>query len=291
MPSAVCDGITTRYEIFGEGPPLLMLAPGGFNATIENWTSFGIYRRLELLGRLPSAYACIAFDKRESGSSGGRLEALTWEKYARQARGLLDHLGIESAHVIGGCIGCSIGVAFAAAHPERTRSVVLYSPAGGAAYRTKQVRRFSEHLAYVEQRGLAGVVELARSGAASFAQDPRVGPWASVLRAEPEFRQEYERADPAEYRELVGETAHALFDRETMPGANAASLTPLEMPALVVPGDDENHARSAALYLAEHLRSCELWDLPPAEQAANNAPARILDFLHNSDSPRSSAAI
>jgi hypothetical protein len=29
MPTAVIDGISTRYEIVGSGPPLLMYAPGG----------------------------------------------------------------------------------------------------------------------------------------------------------------------------------------------------------------------------------------------------------------------
>jgi hypothetical protein len=35
MSTAVIDGIATRYEIVGSGPPLLMYAPGGFNAVVE----------------------------------------------------------------------------------------------------------------------------------------------------------------------------------------------------------------------------------------------------------------
>jgi hypothetical protein len=35
MPTAVIDGIVTRYEVVGSGPPLLMYAPGGFNAVVE----------------------------------------------------------------------------------------------------------------------------------------------------------------------------------------------------------------------------------------------------------------
>jgi len=131
MPTAVCDGIRTRYEVAGSGPPLLMFSPGGFNATIENWTSFGIYERLDLLDHLTRNYTCITFDKRESGQSGGRVERITWDAYARQGLDLLEQLEIERAHVMGGCIGCSIAAAFAVAHPERVTSMVLYSPAGG----------------------------------------------------------------------------------------------------------------------------------------------------------------
>ena len=43
MPIADIDGIATRFEVIGNGPPLLMFSPGGFNATIEQWSSLGIY--------------------------------------------------------------------------------------------------------------------------------------------------------------------------------------------------------------------------------------------------------
>jgi hypothetical protein len=35
MPTAIIDGIATRYEVIGSGLPLLMYAPGGFNAVVE----------------------------------------------------------------------------------------------------------------------------------------------------------------------------------------------------------------------------------------------------------------
>lgn len=94
MPVAVVDGIATRYEVAGSGPPLLMFSPGGFNAVASNWTSFSVYGRLGLLGHLSRAYTCITFDRRESGASGGRLQRITWRDYAAQGRGLLAHLGL-----------------------------------------------------------------------------------------------------------------------------------------------------------------------------------------------------
>ena len=39
-----------------------------------------------------------------------------------QGRGLLDHLGFDEAHLMGGCMGCSSVIAFAVAHPERPLS-------------------------------------------------------------------------------------------------------------------------------------------------------------------------
>jgi pimeloyl-ACP methyl ester carboxylesterase len=291
MPTAVCDGIETYYETFGSGPPLLLFSPGGFNATIENWRSFGIYARLELLGRLPSAYTCIAFDKRESGRSGGRVERLTWDAYAAQGAALLDHLGIERAHVMGGCIGCSIALAFSVAQAERVSSLVLYSPAGGPRYRMTQHARFAEHLEYIEENGLPGVVALAAQSGATFAQDPRLGPWVSTIRSDPAFAEAYGRQEPEAYRAIVESSVSALFDRDTVPGPPPEQLIALELRALVVPGRDPSHATSGARYLEECLEGAEYWDVPPEEQTAETAPARVLQFLAMSDSPRSSAAI
>jgi pimeloyl-ACP methyl ester carboxylesterase len=291
MPTAVCDGISTHYEVSGSGAPLLLFSPGGFNGTIENWTTFGIYKRLNLLAHLTQHYTCITFDKRESGSSGGRVERITWNDYAAQGLGLLDHLEIERAHLLGGCVGCSIVAALAVANAERVSGMVLYSPAGGPKYRMTQHARFAEHLAFVRDHGLAAVVALAGSHDKTFSQDPRVGPWASVVRSDRAFADDYARFDPDRYRELVSETARTLFDRDTVPGAEPEQLLALELPALVVPGQDENHATSAARYLEECLPRSEYWDVPVSEQTEQTAPSRVLEFLQSSDSPRSSAAI
>jgi pimeloyl-ACP methyl ester carboxylesterase len=69
MPSVVIDGIETHYEIVGSGPPILMFSPGGFDATLEKWTTLGVYKRIKLLDHLPKKFSCIIFDKRETGRS------------------------------------------------------------------------------------------------------------------------------------------------------------------------------------------------------------------------------
>jgi pimeloyl-ACP methyl ester carboxylesterase len=285
MPAAVADGIPTRYEVAGSGPPLLMFSPGGFDSTLESWRTVGIYRRLALLEQLTAHYTCITFDRRESGRSGGRVERLSWSHYVAQAIGLLDHLGIERAHLMGGCVGCSTAAAMAVAHPDRVRSMVLFSPAGGVKYRLKQQDRFAQHLAYVtaaqvQAHGLDVVVALVRGTDAGFAADPRVGPWNSVIRTDPAFAEAFAKQDVARYALVVNGTARLMFDRDTVPGAEPEDLLRLDVPALVVPGQDESHAPSAARYLQECLPRVEYWDVPVAEQTRETAPARVLEFLY-----------
>jgi len=279
MPVVELDGITTRYETVGEGPALLMFSPGGFDSSLENWTTFGRYRDLGFVEAFASSYTCVLFDRRESGRSGGRVERLSWERYVTQALGLIDHLGLDRVHAMGGCVGCSTAAALAVAAPERVRSLVLFSPAGGPRYRQAQHRRFVQHRAFAAEHGLRAVVDLARSTSAGFSKDPRVGPWAAPLRTDDAFAASYAALDPVRYELLLTGPVDGLFDRDTVPGVEPEDLMTLDVPALIVPGQDASHAPSAARYLQECLPVHDYWDVPVSAQTPSGAQARILSFL------------
>jgi pimeloyl-ACP methyl ester carboxylesterase len=259
-----------------------MYAPGGFNATVESWRTQGIYASLKLLDHLPKQYTCIAFDRRECGQSGGRIERVTWAHFVAQGKGLLDHLGVARAHLIGGCMGCSPVTAFAVAHPQMVLSMVLFWPVGGPKYRINTHQRFAEHLAFVQQSGLAAVVELVRKDGKPFGADPRGGPWASVIRHDRAFADALAKQSVAAYRAAVTGTMRALFDRDTAPGAEPEDLMRLDTPALIIPGQDASHATSAARYLQECLPKSQYWDVPVTQQTEAATAARILEFLRGS---------
>jgi pimeloyl-ACP methyl ester carboxylesterase len=281
VSTAVVDGIVTRYEAAGSGPPLLMFSPGGFNATLDSWETHGLYQRTRMLAQLRERFTCITFDKRESGLSGGRVERVRWTDYVNQGVGLLDHLGYGRVHVMGACVGCSIATLLATTHPDRVAGMVLYSPAGGPKYRRKQHARFAAHLAYVAEHGLTGVAKLAGATEAGFSDDGRVGPWVSVLRSDPEFAARYVGFDVDRYETVVAGMSRLLFDRDTVPGAEPEDLLALGIPTLIVPGEDSSHAPSAARYLRECLPASQYWDMPVAEQTADTAPARVIAFLES----------
>ncbi len=279
MPFATIDGISTRYETIGEGLPLLMFSPGGFDATLEKWSSLGVYAKIKPLEHLAKKYRCIIFDRRECGQSGGRVERVTWADYVAQGKGLLDHLNIKQAHLMGGCMGCCPVTAFAVAHPEATLSMILYWPVGGAKYRISGHQRFAEHLAFVHQHGLDAVVALVAKDGKPFGGDPRGGPWASVVRHDSAFAARYARQNVEHYKLIVSAIARTLLDRDTAPGAEPEDLLRLNIPTLVVPGRDASHATSAARYLEECIPGAEYWDMPAADQTDANAPQRLLEFL------------
>lgn len=278
MPTVDLHGIPTHYEVVGSGPPLLMFSPGGFNAALDNWSGMSVYAKVRPLDTLAKSFSCIVFDRREAGQSGGRVERLTWSSYVDQGVALLDHLGHDRAFLMGGCQGCSPVVALASAHPRRVAGMVLFWPAGGPRYRISTQARFAQHLGFLRQVGLAGVVEEAGRSGQHFGQDSRLGPWARLLQRDPDFAAAYTDLDVERYEAIVAATGRTLVDRDTVAGAEPEDLLQLVIPALIIPGADPSHATSAARYLQECLPNSRYWDVAPADQT-DGAAARIADFL------------
>ena len=279
MPVAVIDGIATRYEVLGEGPSLLLYSPGGFDATVEKWSTQGVYATIKPVEALSRSYRCILFDRRECGQSGGRVERVTWADYVRQGKGLLDHLGVKQAHLLGGCMGCGPVAAFGVMYPEIALSLILFWPVGGAKYRMSSHQRFAEHLAFVAQNGLAAAADLVAKEGKSFGADPRGGPWASVLRHDKAFAADYVAQDVERYKRIVVGMGRTLVDRDTAPGAEPEDLLNVKIPTLIVPGNDAAHATSAARYLQECIPQADYWDAPVPAQTQSAAQAKLVGFL------------
>ncbi len=108
MPFATLDGIKTHYVKQGSGPVLLMMAPRGFESTLQSW-EHGKWKEMNAIEALSRHFTVVAYDRREAGLSGGRVEVLTWKVFAQHAKLLLEHLDIEKAFVLGVCMG--VGVA------------------------------------------------------------------------------------------------------------------------------------------------------------------------------------
>ena len=129
MPTAVIEGLNVNYVVKGSGPHLLMLAPGGFNSIIEKWGG-GVWGEMDALNSLAQHFTLIAYDRREAGASGGRVEKLTWAHFARQGHALLDHLGVDKFFVMGFCIGNPLIWNLLQRAPGRIVAAVSAQPSG-----------------------------------------------------------------------------------------------------------------------------------------------------------------
>ena len=279
MPFATIDGIKTNYQVTGSGTPLLMLAPGGFDSSIMRCSASGAWKELQPLNALADHFQVIAYDRREAGDSGGRLEALNWECYVKQAMGLLDHLGIESAYVLGGCMGVSVALAIGHAVPKRVRGLLLHWPVGGYRWMHKGRGFFDGHIAYVREHGLAAALARAKELKTFWRGDPSGGPFSAALANDAVLADAFVNQDMANYIRILERSRDTLFN-DTMPsGASGDQVMQMQAPACIMSGNDSAHAHSAAVALHELLPKSQLSPIMPPQQTGAAVGAWIRESI------------
>jgi pimeloyl-ACP methyl ester carboxylesterase len=120
----VNDGASIAYQVFGEGPDLVLIE--GFTTNVEvQWEHPAIARFLRRLG---SVCRVAVLDKRGTGLSErlGLGEAPPLEQRADDVRAVMDATGMERATVFGSSEGGSLSILLAATHPERVERLVLH---------------------------------------------------------------------------------------------------------------------------------------------------------------------
>jgi 3-oxoadipate enol-lactonase len=116
------DGTRIHYQVTGRpgAPPILFIQ--GLGADKNGWN----------LQRLATApwYRAVALDNRGAGRSDKPHGIYDLEQMADDAVAVLDHAGVETAHVVGASMGGAISQIVAVKYPERTRSLTLACTAG-----------------------------------------------------------------------------------------------------------------------------------------------------------------
>jgi pimeloyl-ACP methyl ester carboxylesterase len=277
---ATIDGIRIHYEVQGRGTPLLMFAPGGFGSTIARWTAAGgkrEWQETDGLATLTKHFRTIAYDRREAGLSGGRIEPIGWDHYVREAKALLDLTGEKRALVLGSCMGAGLATAFAVRHPEVCLGLYLHWPVGGYRWMMKGHTHFRRHMDFVRANGFAAVVKRAPEKR-SFWEDAEIGPWGPPTIHDAHFAAQYVKQDMDRYFAICEHTRDALFN-DTMPsGASGAELETMRIPAFIQSGNDASHAHSASCARKELMPEAELWDVLPPHQNGANTLEQILRF-------------
>ncbi len=89
--------------------------------------------------RLNDKFRVIAPDQRGHGQTTQAATGYDWQSLAGDADGLLDHLGIDQAAVLGHSWGCNVGINLAARFPDRVSALVMID--GGTAGEVPARRR------------------------------------------------------------------------------------------------------------------------------------------------------
>jgi len=121
MPTAQVGDLSIYYEIKGEGKPMVL--HHGLAGSLEQWQ----HAKDTLVGL---GYRVIAFDQRGHGRTSEGTKPFTIAQLAEDMGGLMDHLKIPRATIIGHSMGGRTALLFAMDRPERVERLIL-NCAGG----------------------------------------------------------------------------------------------------------------------------------------------------------------
>ncbi|WP_322818801.1 alpha/beta fold hydrolase [Tepidiforma sp.] len=235
MPFAVCNGVRLYFEVHGEGEPLLLVA--GQGSDHHGWDP--------VLEDFARRFQVIVYDHRGTGWSDKPSEPrYTTRLLAADAIGILDHLGIERAHVYGISMGGRICQWLAIDGAERVGAVVLGCTTPGDAHGVRRPPEVDEAM-----RNPPADPE----AAARFLAEEMVSPgW---LAAHPEYleflRERARNPLPAYVRRLHYEASQAHDTWERLPEIRA--------PVLVIHGtQDRINPTANAELLASRIPGAEL---------------------------------
>jgi class 3 adenylate cyclase len=114
------------YQVFGEGEVDLLWVPASGDCIELRW-DYPPYA--DFLFWLGAQARVISFDRRGAGASDSPSgETLpSWERWADDARAVLDAVGSERAVIAGSADSGPTAILFAASHPARTQGLILIS--------------------------------------------------------------------------------------------------------------------------------------------------------------------
>lgn len=116
--------VSVAYQVTGEGNHIdVVYAPGTVSHLLLAWDSPLERKQIERVSRFSRL---IRFDKRGTGMSDRMAKVATLEERTDDIRAVMDAAGSQQAVILGRSEGGSMACLFAATHPERVRSLIVW---------------------------------------------------------------------------------------------------------------------------------------------------------------------
>ena len=217
MRHAQVNGIKIAYDVRGSGPPLVLIM--GYRLSSLAWP-------LDFIKALAERFTVVFFDNRGTGTSDKPTFGYELSNMAKDVRGLMDHLKIARANVLGYSMGGAIAQELVCRYPERVLSLVLCATLCGgrrAVYARPTVISIMHDL-----DGLDPVAAARRIWTVTY--EPKYLA-ANVDKVEQQMRRELETPTPLHAADLQFQ---AFVDFDT-----SEALPSVRSPTLIMTGDGD----------------------------------------------------
>lgn len=201
-------------------------------------------------------FRCVAIDFKGHGHSDEPRSGMTMLEHAEDYGKVMDHLGIESAVLVGLSMGGMAAMPFALAHPSRVRALVLLDtsaePEPGAARAKNQALAVTARLFGISDFIMKRVNDLMWSRRFQLERPDLVSEWSTRVKALPRR---------AVYRAVV-----SVMGRKAI----GPRLADIRCPTLVIVGDEDKATPPATnRHIADTIPGAEFTLLPRTGHIAN----------------------
>jgi class 3 adenylate cyclase/pimeloyl-ACP methyl ester carboxylesterase len=269
------DGVHIAYQVIGEADLDLVVVPGFISHVEAQWEEPRLAR---FLRRLASFSRLIMFDKRGTGMSDRTDRLPDVDRRMLDIQAVMDAVGSREAALFAISEGGPMAILFAAAHPERTRALVLW----GSYARISQAPDYEIGLPKEALRESAAHME------AAWGTGVALGAWAPSVAGDPAARTTFARfqrlaASPGAAVELLT----SLADIDVRP-----ALPLVHAPTLVLHRNGEQMVDVVqARYVAERIPGARLVEFDGTDhfwftEDADAVVDEIEEFLTGSRLPR-----
>ena len=246
MPTANVRGVNINYKVLGTHGPWVALSPGG-RRDISG---------IELLASevAKRGHRVVIFDRRNCGASDVVIDGneSEYEIWADDIHELLSQLGALPAFVGGSSSGCRTALLFALRHPESVRGLLLWRVTGGRfACERLAEEYYGQFIEAAKKGGMAAVCEMEH--------------WKERIEAKPENRAALMKMTPERFITVMSHWREYFLKGADLPviGAGEADLKSIQVPACVVPGNDNTHGRQTGENLGRLMKRSEVHVLFP----------------------------
>jgi pimeloyl-ACP methyl ester carboxylesterase len=203
------SGVQIRYVEQGAGESIVFVH--GRGGEIVTWVTSGV------LENFTKDYHVIALDLRGHGRSG---KPHAPKQYGREMGldiiRLLDHLGVQQAHIVGYSLGANIAAQLLATHPDRFVTATLAASAGRFSWTAEDDKMFEQEASEIERDGVS------RSAILRLAPPNEPQP----TEAEIKRRSEAALANPSVDRHAIAAFLRSFREQVITPGEAAAVRVP-----------------------------------------------------------------